>query len=113
MFNNFLSCLKIIYADHFHPQVCYVKLFPANGYHHNWHPIHQSFLLRVTMEPVGHSGLSFLKFFAVTSHPFCGAHWYSLFWTSVDSAHGFQNQGGSIIAHTLLSLVHNNPQSQL
>ena len=40
-------------------------------------------------------------------------HWYSLFWTSVDSAHGFQSQGGSIITHALLLLVHNDPQSQL
>ena len=41
------------------------------------------------------------------------SHWYSLFLTLVDSAHGFQSQGGSIITHTLLWLVHNDPQSQL
>ena len=33
------------------------------------------------------------------------SHSYSLFWTWVCSAHGFQGQGGSIIAHALLSLV--------
>ena len=41
------------------------------------------------------------------------SHWCSLFWNSVHSAHGFQSQGGSIITCTLLSLVCNDPQSQL
>ena len=41
------------------------------------------------------------------------SHWYSLFQTLVDSAHGFQSQGGSIITHALLSLACNDPQSQL
>ena len=85
-----------------------------------------------------------LFFFAVTSHHFVvrlrfrlwltlpmgfkailWSHWCSLFRTWVDSAHGFQCQGGSIIISTendppyttiicaLLSLVHNVPQSQL
>ena len=39
--------------------------------------------------------------------------WYSLFQTSVDSAHRFQSQGGSIIACALLLLVCNDSQSQL
>ena len=33
------------------------------------------------------------------------SHWYSLFWTSVDSAHGFQSQGGSIIACCCLCVM--------
>ena len=41
------------------------------------------------------------------------SHWCSLFQTLVDSVHGFQSQGGSIIARTLLSLAHNDPQSTL
>ena len=41
------------------------------------------------------------------------SHWHSLFRTSVDSAHGFQSQGGSIIAWILLLLACNYPQSQL
>ena len=39
------------------------------------------------------------------------SHWYSLFRTSVDSAHGFHSHGGSIIAYALLLLVHNDPES--
>ena len=41
------------------------------------------------------------------------SHWYFLFRTSVGYAHLFQSQGGSIIACALISLVHNDPQSQL
>ena len=41
------------------------------------------------------------------------SHWCSLFQTLVDSACGFQSQGGSIIACALLSLACNDPQSQL
>ena len=42
------------------------------------------------------------------------SHWCSLFQTLVDSTHGFQSQGGSIIACSLLSLACNDPpQSQL
>ena len=37
------------------------------------------------------------------------SHWCSLFWPLVDSTHGFQSQGGSIITYTLLLLVHNDP----
>ena len=33
------------------------------------------------------------------------SHWNSLFLTSVDSAHGFQSQGGPIMACALLSLA--------
>ena len=41
------------------------------------------------------------------------SHWYPLFRSSVDTAHGFQSQGGSIITRTLLLLVRNDPpQSQ-
>ena len=40
-------------------------------------------------------------------------HWYPLFWTSDDSTHEFQSQGGSIIACALLSLGPNDPQSHL
>ena len=36
--------------------------------------------------------------------PFCGATG-ALFWTSVDSARGFQSQGGSIIAPTLCVMI--------
>ena len=46
--------------------------------------------------------------------PILWSHWCSLFQTWVDSACGFQSQGGSIIACALLSFAHNNrPQSQL
>ena len=42
------------------------------------------------------------------------SHWCSLFWTSVDSTHGFQSQGGSMITLTLLLFAHNDPpQGQL
>ena len=41
------------------------------------------------------------------------SHWCSLFGTSLDPAHGFQSQGGSIIICTLFLLVHNDSQSQL
>ena len=48
--------------------------------------------------------------FCSDKSPFCGA---ILFRTSVDSAHGFQSQGGSIIICALLLLARNDPQSQL
>ena len=40
-------------------------------------------------------------------------HWCSLFRTSVESGPWVSNQGGSIITCALLSLAHNDPQSQL
>ena len=47
----------------------------------------------------------FLKYFCCGKSPFLWSHWYSLFRTSVDSAHGFQSQGGSIIAHSCLRIM--------
>ena len=44
--------------------------------------------------------------------PFCGATG-ALFWTLVDSVHGFQSQDGFIITSALLLLVYNDPESQL
>ena len=40
-------------------------------------------------------------------------HLCPLFWTSDDSAHEFQSQGGSVITCALLLLACNNPQSHL
>ena len=30
-----------------------MKFSPANGHHHNWEPIHQSFMLRGTIDSIG------------------------------------------------------------
>ena len=32
----------------------WVKFFPANRRYHNWQASHQSFTLRVTINPIGH-----------------------------------------------------------
>ena len=51
--------------------------------------------------------------FAVTSHHFVELLvWYSQFQTSIDSAHGFQSQGGSIIVWALVLPGCNDPQRQ-
>ena len=44
---------------------------------------------------------------------FLWIQWYSLYRTSIDSAHGFESQGGSIITCALLWLTCNDPQSHL
>ena len=46
-FNTFLwiSCTSSYFC---------VKFFLANGRHHSCQPIHQSFTLRVTIDPIGH-----------------------------------------------------------
>ena len=60
-----------------------------------------------------------MRFLLINKKVFVGpwsilwGHWYPLFRTSDDSAHGFQSQGGSIITCILLSLVCNVPQSHL
>ena len=51
----------------------------------------------------------FFPNFAVTSHYFMAP----LVLPVSDSAHGFQSQGTPIITCALLSLEHNDPQSQL
>ena len=33
--------------------ISYVKFLLANKRHHSWQPIHQSFTLTVTVEPIG------------------------------------------------------------
>ena len=71
---------------------------------------------QATMPPLYYASRFGKYCFCSDKSPFCGATgtlWYSLFRTSVVSARGFHSQGGCIIACTLLSLAHNDPQSQL
>ena len=76
-----------------------------------WHiePLHD-----MTNQTVSNTKAFFLILkFLLDQGPYLWGHWYPLFQTSNDSAHGFQSPHGFIIACVLLWLVYNDPQSHL